>query len=247
MEKDYDQYTFGRGELVKNVLLYLAVCEGIGWLFYHSLLAGAAFWPGLVWFLKNRKKTYAARQKRELLAQFLTAMQSVSKALEAGYSMENAFREAGKETEKVYGTDSLMALELQGFVRKMEWNETLENLLCDFGKRSHLEDVENFGEIFSVARKMGGNLKVIIRNTTENIKSKTETQEEIAVSLAGKVMEQRTMSLIPCGILFYVNLASPEFLKGMYHNPLGVCVMTICLFIYGAAFLWGRRIVAIEV
>ncbi len=247
MEKDYDQYTFRREELVKNILWYLAACEGIGWLFYHSFWVGIVFWPGLVWFLKTRRRAYAARQKKELSAQFLTAIQAVSNALGAGYSIENAFREALKEIETVYGTDGLMTLELRGIVRKMEWNEPLEQLLSDLGERSHLEDVENFGEIFSVARKMGGNLNIMIQNIAENIRSKTETQQEIAVSLAGKIMEQKVMSLIPCGILLYVDLASPEFLEGMYHNPLGVGVMTVCLLIYGAAFLWGRRIVAIEV
>ena len=48
-------------------------------------------------------------------------------------------------------------------------------------------------------------------------------------------------------ILLYVDLAAPEFLEGLYHNPLGVGIMTSCLAVYLLAFIWGRRIVRIEV
>ena len=151
------------------------------------------------------------------------------------------------ETEKVYGKDGMMVQELEGIVCKMKLNDPLEALLLDFGKRSHQEDIENFSEIFSVARRSGGDLKRIIQNTAENISQKAGVQEEIEVSLAAKKKEQQVMSLIPLLILLYVDVTSPEFLDGLYHNTFGVGVMTVCLTIYALAFFWGRRIVQIEV
>ena len=55
------------------------------------------------------------------------------------------------------------------------------------------------------------------------------------------------MSLIPCLLIAYVGLASPEFLDVMYQNPAGMAVMSICLGVYVLAFLMGRKIVAIEI
>ena len=141
----------------------------------------------------------------------------------------------------------MMVQELEGIVCKMKLNDSLEALLLDFGKRSHQEDIENFSEIFSVARRSGGDLKRIIQNTAENISQKAGVQEEIEVSLAAKKKEQQVMSLIPLLILLYVDVTSPEFLDGLYHNTFGVGVMTVCLTIYALAFFWGRRIVQIEV
>ena len=42
-------------------------------------------------------------------------------------------------------------------------------------------------------------------------------------------------------------LTSPEFLSGMYGNLTGRAVMTVCLLIYAVAYLWGKKIVGIEV
>ena len=60
-------------------------------------------------------------------------------------------------------------------------------------------------------------------------------------------MEQNIMSLVPVLILAYVKVSSPEFLDGMYGNLTGMAVMTVCFVVYVIAYLWGKRIVQIEV
>ena len=37
------------------------------------------------------------------------------------------------------------------------------------------------------------------------------------------------------------------FLDILYGNPFGICAMTVCLTVYGAAYWMGKRIVEIEV
>ena len=59
--------------------------------------------------------------------------------------------------------------------------------------------------------------------------------------------EQMIMSLMPAGIILYLQLASPGFLDILYGNPFGICAMTVCLTVYGAAYWMGKRIVEIEV
>ena len=247
MEKDYNSYQFSIKEVIFYSGMFLLLASGVSWLFYHTLWPALLILPGLPFFMKEQKKRLIRKQKELLLTQFLTGIQTVSNGLTAGYSMENAMEEAFKESMKVYGEEGLFTEELGGIVRKLKLNSSLETLLEDFGKRSHLEDIENFGEIFAVARRSGGDLNLIIRNTAESISQQPPAQQEIAVSLAAKKMEQNVMSLIPMLILLYVDLAAPEFLEGLYHNPLGVGIMTSCLAVYLLAFIWGRRIVRIEV
>lgn len=247
MKKDYDCYRFSIKEYFLYGVVYLALGGGISWLFYHSFWPMLLILPGFPLFLREQKKRLIRQQKTLLLAQFLTGIQAVSNGLSAGYSVENAMEEAFKETMKVYGEDGIFTEELGGIVRKLKLNSSLETLLEDFGKRSHLEDIENFGEVFAVARRSGGDLNLIIRNTAESISQKARAQQEIAVSLAAKKMEQNVMSLIPLLILFYVDLAAPEFLEGLYHNSFGIGMMSVSLVIYLLAFLWGRRLVQIEV
>ena len=55
------------------------------------------------------------------------------------------------------------------------------------------------------------------------------------------------MSVIPCALIAYIEIASPEFLDSLYKNLPGILIMSICLGIYAFAFLMGRKIVNIEV
>lgn len=105
----------------------------------------------------------------------------------------------------------------------------------------------SFAEVFLTAKRSGGDLLLIISNTASCIRQKHETLQEIETCLSGKVMEQNIMSLVPVLILAYVKISSPEFLDGMYGNLTGTAVMTACFIVYVIAYLWGRRIVRIEV
>ena len=74
-----------------------------------------------------------------------------------------------------------------------------------------------------------------------------DVKKEIEATLAAKKSEQMIMSLMPAGIILYLQLASPGFLDILYGNPFGICAMTVCLTVYGAAYWMGKRIVEIEV
>ena len=74
-----------------------------------------------------------------------------------------------------------------------------------------------------------------------------DVKKEIEATLAAKKSEQMIMSLMPVGIILYLQMTSPGFLSVLYGNPFGIAAMSICLVIYAAAYWLGRRIVDIEV
>ena len=76
---------------------------------------------------------------------------------------------------------------------------------------------------------------------------KIDVKKEIEATLAAKKSEQMIMSLMPVGIILYLQMTSPGFLSVLYGNPFGIAAMSICLVIYAAAYWLGRRIVDIEV
>ena len=115
------------------------------------------------------------------------------------------------------------------------------------GRRTGVEEIRDFGEVFTAARRTGGDMISIVRNTVMGIERKEETMMEIETVLTGRQFEQRIMSLVPLGILGYVHLTSPEMISSMYGTSLGILVMTAALILYAAAFLWGKRIMTIEV
>lgn len=244
---DYRIYRYSRRELIGNTAVYLALDGMISYLFFRSWIAFFLLFPGILFFLRDRKKQMLEKRKIRLQNQFLTGMQLVCTSLQAGYAVENAFREALPELEKIYDQDAFILQEFYFLVKQIGLNRTVEALLMDLGNRSGVEDIRNFAEVFSTAKRTGGDLIAITRNTVSSIQQKQETQQGIETSLSGKVMERNMMSAIPLFMIGYVEMTSPGFLDAMYHNAAGITVMSVCLLIYGIAFLWGRKVTDIQV
>ena len=244
---DYSKYHFSKKELALYTGLYFALNGAVSLLFYRSWIAFALLAPGIVVFLKEQNKNLRKRRIRLLESQFLTGIQAVSNALSAGYSVENAFIEAVDELRKVYASGEDVVREFAQIARQLSYNRPLEALLLDLANRSQAEDIESFAQVFAAARRSGGDLIAIIRNTVFVIGQKEETRREIQVSIASRKLEQNVMSAVPLFILAYVGLGSPGFLDAMYHNLAGCAVMTGCLLTYVCAWLLGRKIVDIEV
>ena len=58
-----------------------------------------------------------------------------------------------------------------------------------------------------------------------------------------KQLEHTIMSVIPAAIILYLRFAFSGFLDVLYEGVFGRMVMTVCLMIYAAAILLGRRMV----
>ncbi len=234
-------------EVVRFFLIWTMLDTVIAFLFFRSMLAFAVLFPAFGLFLKDRRIQLGKQRRKRLREGFLSGMQFFSTALQAGYAPENAFRESLRELSGMYGEEEPIVREFGRIVTGIGVNVTPETLLTDLGERSGVEDIRNFAEVFTAARRTGGDLIAIVRNTVTDIQQKEETALEIETVLAGRQMEQRMMSVIPLFILAYVGLTSPDFLAPLYGNALGAVIMMICLLIYLAAYLWGRKIMEIEV
>ena len=117
----------------------------------------------------------------------------------------------------------------------------------DLVKEAELRILKIFAAVFSTAKRSGGDMDKIIQTSARMIGDKIDVRKEIETTLSAKKAEQMIMSLMPAGIILYLQLTSPGFLEVLYGNPFGVCAMTVCLGIYGLSYWLGKRIVDIEV
>lgn len=245
--QDYSIYQFSLRERIKYVFLYSALDACISYLFFFSWTAFLLLLPGVVLFFRERREALQKRRAVEMKRQFMDGMQLLTVSLQAGYSVENSVREAVKELRRVYEPEAFIVREFQIMEAQLTVNRNMEELFMDFGERSAVDDIQSFAEVFLTAKRSGGDLIAVIRNTVFCIRQKQETLHEIETSLAGKVMEQNVMSMIPLFILAYVKFTSPDFLGVMYGNLTGVTIMVLCFLVYVLAYFWGRNIVQIEV
>ena len=218
-----------------------------GRLFYDSWIAVAVLMPvAIPWFI-YQKNVQKKRNIRLIGIQFRDAIASVLTNLKAGYSVENAFVEAGRDMELLYGKKSLIAGELSRIKKGIKNNVPIEKLLFKMGRDTENSDIQDFAEVFSVAKRSGGNMTDIIGKTINVISQKMDVEKEIDVLISAKRMEARIMNMVPFFIIFYISLTSPGFFAPLYHNIFGIILMSVCMVFYMAAYLLSERIVNIYV
>jgi tight adherence protein B len=198
-------------------------------------------------YRKRIKMSLITERKWRLNLEFKDGILALSAALEAGYSAEHAFEEACKDLRQIYHEKSMVIKEFSYIMNQIHMNISLEKALSDFAERTGIEDILSFSEVFNTAKRTGGDLMNVIKITSNIISGKIEVKREIITLITAKRLEANIMKAIPLLILVYLSVTSPGFLNPLYHNLIGIIVMTCFLACYLGAFLFIDKIIAIEV
>lgn len=244
---DYSTYKFSVKEYIQYFLFSAALAGLIGWLFYNSAWGLILMGPLYPLVLKNRREVLLEKRANELATQFRDSISAVGAALNAGYSIENAWKEALIEIKGLHGEKSIMAKELGILVGRLSMNEPIEDILTDFANRSGSEDIMNFCEVFIFAKRGGGDFLGIIRASSVRIARKNELLRTLTTDLASRRLEGRVMSIMPLGILLYMTITSPGYFDVLYHNTTGIIVMSVCLVGYAGVFMLSEKMLKIRV
>ncbi|HJA65668.1 type II secretion system F family protein [Lachnoclostridium sp. An169] len=197
--------------------------------------------------MKEWLEDRAKRKEMDFRIQFRDSIQSVSAALKAGYSVENAIRETRKDLSPMYGEEARIMKEYTLMIYKLDMNRTAGQVLGEFADRVRQEDVTDFVNVFTAARQSGGDSIALIRNAVKIIGEKIDTEREIRTMLAAKKLEFEIMCAVPFFIILYMKMTFGDFLSMLYGNLPGAAVMSGCLAVYLAAYMYGRRLMQIEV
>lgn len=235
----------------RRVLLYslcgLLVVAVFAYFFYRSVWAMIFLLPisfEIMFYLDN---TICEKNKQILKKQFREMILSMATNLKVGYSPENAFLEAYADLIQLYGKNSRIIYELDTIKKGLSVNLTLEKLLRDFEKRSHIEEISEFVDVFCLAKKTGGNLVEIIDSSSNMISQKISVDEEIEVITRAGKMERQIMMIIPFLIIMYIEFTNQNFFTPLYHNLAGVLVMSVCLTVYFVSVKVSGKIISIRI
>lgn len=247
MKRNLKQQEYPEKEWNSKEMMF-ACCKSVGivlclsYFFYRSWLACLPLAViGIFYFQLQRKKA-RIRCKEELLLQFKECILSVSTSLKAGYAIENAFMESRADMELLYGKDSMIYQELEKIRRGLVINITLEEQLFGLAQRSGGEEIGQFANVFSIAKRSAGNFPEIIKNSSELIGQRLDAKQEMKTRLSGRQMEQNLMRMIPFIVLGYIGFTYPGYFDMLYDNWQGRAIMTGCLAIYLIAYGVGEKI-----
>ncbi|TMV50262.1 pilus assembly protein TadB [Paenibacillus mesophilus] len=241
----YDQYMMAGAEKASACLIAGTLLFAIGFLFYKNALICLVISFAAVGYPRLRRKQLIRRRKEELRRQFKHALYSLSSALSAGRSVENAFREAGNDLRLLYPDSSTdMIRELDRLNRRTENGEPIEKSLLDFGRRSGIEDIMQFADAFAACKRTGGDLVEVMRRTTHLIGEKMEIEQDISVMVAQKRFEAKALGFIPFVIVAFLAFSSPDYMEPLYGGA-GHLVMTASLVILAASQWLAHKIMDI--
>lgn len=243
---NYRTYRLTKKELLIYSLQAAGITSFFGYIFYQSLIGVLILLPGSILLVKKKQTELIIKRQEKLLEEFKEAMISVKGGLCAGYSIENAFIETRKDMNYLYGEQSYIVQEFIYMEQKMNTNQTLEGCMFDLAKRTDSVEIQDFADVFVIAKRNSGNVVSIIQRTVGIIVDRIEMRREIQTLVSSKQFEQKIMNVIPLGIIFYLKEVNPGFMNVLYHNLIGVIIMSICLVLYIAAIMLSEKIVKID-
>ena len=119
-----------------------------------------------------KKKDLKKERIRRLTLQFKEGIMVLASFLSAGYSLENSLSLSVKELEGLYGKTGMITEEFSYMEAGVRMNRPVELLLADMGRRSGIQDVDQFAQVFAAAKRSGGELTDIISQTAGIIRDK---------------------------------------------------------------------------
>jgi len=225
-----------KGWRKKDFVIWFGMSVMLAFFFYRNGMGLFVTLPAahfLIFITKGAETIGRIRTERE---QFKECIHSVAASLRAGYAPVGAFAESRKDMVMMYGIDSEIVRRLDGIQIGIKNNQSLEELLLQWGSDSDAEEVSEFAEVFAIAKRSGGSVLGVIENTALMIQNRMEAEREIETLLSNKRMEQKVMSAMPFLLVLYLQLGNPGYFDVLYGNAFGVAVMTVML----GVFLWSQ-------
>lgn len=248
MKIDYANYTLSKKEKIRFLVAGYMILYAVIYLFYHSIIFSFAGAAAVYLTIPFAEKYLAEKRKSSLTIQFKDLLYSLSTSIATGRQVPEALAEASENLSLIYGEDGPMVVELRYMNKRIhEHRESDIDLLLDFARRSHCEDISSFVQVYYTCRALGGNLEKVLKSTTEILLEKMNIEREIRMLTAQKKLEGRIISTMPLIVILFLNVFSPDYLAPLYTTIAGKMIMSLSLIGIGYAYRLMNRITDIEI
>ena len=237
----------GGGQYFLLALIAAAAALAVNALFFNRIWTAPAVLPLAILLFRKMKTDKEARIERALKLEAAEAFASLAISFRTGYAAERAFLEAEKHLAGIYGRKAPLTEAFARMNAGIRLGKAPAEALAHLAREMGLKELQTFSEVYSLAARSGGNLAETVRGASDGIRRSIELSGEIETHLASKRYEADIMSLMPCGILVYMRLASPGFMDIFDTTMMGLGVMAGALVLYVCAVVWSWHIMKIEV
>lgn len=260
---NYRVYYMSLLEKVLYFLLAFAVGAAVGYLFYGGIGKDEFGQPTRTTYILNilipsvvgviagilfqpiRTEQIINAKRNELKLQFRELLDALSTSIGSGKNIIDSFKAAHDDLSIIYSEDAAIIQELAVILDGITNNIDVEVLLMDFGRRSGIDDIESFANVFETCYRKGGSIKDVIRNTQQIITEKMEVEQEIQTVVAASSNEQMIMTVMPVALVAIIKMMSPDF-GDNFATPAGIIATTVGVILFVVAYFVGKKILAIK-
>ena len=172
---------------------------------------------------------------------FPDALDSLARALRAGYPLSAAMEMIANET----------APPVSGEIRRTSaeanlgrgWPHALENL----GNRVPLLEINLFIAAVQLHARTGGKLSEVMSGLAENMRESNALQGEVRALAAYGKLTGLILTILPVGIAIMMLIVSPGYMQVLYNDPMGKNLIALAIGCLILAHFVIRKIVDIQV
>lgn len=217
------------------------LCGGIFYLFtqqWFFILVGA-----IIGFLFPKWYVRKKQQKRTLqfnegLADMIT---TIIGSLRAGFSFPQALKSVVEEAS------SPIKDEMESVLKEMQYGKSLEDALNDLKERMPSEDLDLMVQAILIQRQVGGNLATVLDKIVETIRERTKIHRQITTLTAQGRLSGYVIAFLPVILGFILYLMQPSYIGTLFHNLIGIIMLTMGLVSGVIGFMMIKKITSIEV
>lgn len=232
------------GWSVGRVTLLMLLC---GIVILSILLKFLVVWAALAGAVLAALAPYAYilhrrnRRFRKFRENFPDALDSLSRALRAGYPLSAAMEMIAAETLPPVSVEMRRTSAEANL--GMAWARALENL----AQRIPLLEVNLFIAAVGLHARTGGKLSEVLSSLSETMREAIALQGEVHSLAAHGRLTGVVLTVLPVGIAIMMMIVSPTYLMVLVHHPWGKNLIAAALVCLVVAQLLIRKIVDIKV
>ena len=196
-------------------------------------------------FKSMRTEQLLAKRKKELRKQFRSFLETLAVSLSSGMNILDSLLSSYNDLKVEYSEDAYIVAEVKEMIDGMQNNVPIEDMMASLGERSSIEDVKNFGIVFELCYRAGGNMKEVVRRTSDIISEKIQIEAEIETALTSNKSQFSVMMVIPVVMVLMIRTMMTAFAKSFSTVP-GVIAVSVAVGIFIGAYKLGTKLTDIK-
>jgi len=194
----------------------------------------------LAWFIPFMYVSYMKNKRlRKFEEQFPEAIDLIGRALRAGHAFTTGLAMAAEEIPKPVGEEFQLLYDRQNFGMQMP------DAMKAFAARIPLIDARFFVTAVLTQRETGGNLGEVLDNLASVIRDRFRVKRQVRVLTAHGRITGWILAAMPPGLAAVMMIISPEHMKMLINDPLGVQMIVGALVLQVIGTLIIRKLVDI--